>query len=77
MPELLLALTLVLAFMLGVASAGAIYRAVLQYIQPERARGLTADAMREPAHGPGAAPILALTLVRLLLRFAFSRGSRA
>jgi len=74
-----LALTLMLAFVLGVVSVGALYRAALRHCHPERARGLAADAVPgdDHARGADAPPFLALWLFVLLVRLAFARRRRA
>lgn len=74
-----LAFTFALAFVLGVASVGAVYRAVLQHVHPERAHDLTTDALRTSVRAGElrTPPILTLALVRLLLRLAFDRRSGA
>ena len=71
-----LVMTLVLAFVLGVASVGALYQAVLRRLRPERA--LVIDAMPEGAATlANASPAFAFALVVLLVRAAFHRRSRA
>lgn len=71
-----LVVVVVLAFVLGIVSVGALYWAVLRRFQPERARGLVADARPEGGHILDDAQDLAPRFVVLLLRVAFAGRRR-
>lgn len=67
-----LAVVVLLAFVLGIVSVGALYWAVLRRFHPERARDLLADARPEADPVPDDTSGLAPKFVLLLLRVAFA-----